>query len=429
MPSIEELESQAAACSQRGDVESTRRVCNEILALDENHLSSLHFLADLALQEADFASAAMHLQALRENSPGDLKACNQLGQALYRQGKLQQALAVYEDAWRLAPRKGMIYLTIGCLHLELGDVDKAAQVFSLGESVDRNLLFLWKNDKTNPALARMSKTGWDTLCRHHTQLHIETVEALGDPAGTARIRDALWPLVDTREVDYDHPQHRPQLFCIRFAESPTFFDAEAFHWRERLELAFPAIRDEILAGLDVAADGRPYLGDGHRLEGELWEPLVNRMSWASVHLYKGGVANQDVIAKFPKTLAALEQVPLATSQGNPAEVFVSVLAPHTRIPEHYGVSSAILTAHLPIEVPPDCGLKVHGDTRAPEAGKLMVFDDTWQHSAWNDSDSPRVVLIFELWHPDLTAREREAVLRSIEAREQWFQRRRLEVAP
>ncbi len=120
--------------------------------------------------------------------------------------------------------------------------------------------------------------------------------------------------------------------------------------------------------MNVAADGRPYLSDRHRLEGALWEPLVNKMSWASVHLYQNGVANDMVIHKFPLTLKALAEVPVAITNGKPSEVFISVLAPYTRIPEHYGVSSAILTAHLPIEVPPDCGLQVHEDIRAPEAG-------------------------------------------------------------
>jgi cytochrome c-type biogenesis protein CcmH/NrfG len=64
MPSIEELESQAAAFSQRGDTQATERVCREILALDRNPLSSLRFLADLALGAGDFESAAAHLQMM-----------------------------------------------------------------------------------------------------------------------------------------------------------------------------------------------------------------------------------------------------------------------------------------------------------------------------------------------------------------------------
>lgn len=423
MPTLEELESQAATFSQRGDLHATERVCREILRVEGNHLSSLRFLADRALLAGDFASAADHLRALIANSPGDPRLHSQLGQALYQQGELRPALAAYQECWRLRPRQRLIYLTLGCLHLELGDTGKAAQVFSLGELVDPDILSLWRQPDTSPAVARMSKSAWETLCAHHTGLHLQSVATLGEPAATARIRDAVWPLLDAREVQYQHPRHRPRIFSIKYADNPTFFPTGAFTWREPLEQEYAAIREEILTGLDLAADGRPYLRDSHRLRGEQWAPLVNRMSWASVHLYSAGVANEGVIGKFPRTLAALEKVPLATKQGRPSEVFISVLAPRTRIPEHYGVSSAILTAHLPIDVPPGCGLKVLEETRVPEPGKLMVFDDTWEHSAWNDSDRPRVVLIFELWHPQLTALEQEAISRSFQAREHWVRQR------
>ena len=412
--------------SQQGDTLSAVRVCQEILAVDKNHLSSLRFLADQAMESGDFASAANYLKTLFENSPGDLPVLTQLGQALYRQGKLEQAVAVYTDYWRIKPGNRVIYLTLGCLYVELGNIDKAAQVFSLGEVVDHNLLSLWNNPETNPAVSQMAKTAWDTLRQHHTELHIAAVDASEKLEHLNRIRNAVWPLVDTRAVDYQHPLKRPQVFSIKYNTSPTFFDTNAFPWRGQLEENFQEIRQEILAGLNVAADGRPYLSNRHRLEGAQWAPLVNRMSWASVHLYQNGVANDKVIQKFPQTLKALAGVPVATTKGKPSEVFISVLAPNTRIPEHFGVSSAILTAHLPIDVPADCGLQVHEEIRIPEAGKLIVFDDTWEHSAWNNSDQPRVVLIFELWHPELNEPERQAIARSIQARESWLKRRRVD---
>ncbi|MEE4144862.1 MAG: aspartyl/asparaginyl beta-hydroxylase domain-containing protein [Halieaceae bacterium] len=426
MTSIAELENLAIAFSQRGDIPSTIRTCQEILAVDGNHLSSLRFLADIAIDSGDLSSAANYLKTLLANSPGDLQALSQLGQALYRRGELEQAVDVYTDYWRIKPGGSTIYLTLGCLYAELGDIDKAAQVFSLGEAVNADLLSLWKNPDTNPGVSKMSKTAWETLCQHHTELHVAAVDADGRQEDLDRIRDAVWPLADMRPVNYRHPKHRPQGFSIKYDTAPTFFDSNMFPWREHLELRYPDIRREILAGLDVATDGKPYLSDRHRLEGQLWEPLVNKMSWASVHLYQNGVANEKVIHKFPETLEALGGVPVATTDGNPSEVFISVLAPHTRIPEHFGVSSAILTAHLPIEVPPGCGLEVHGETRAPEPGKLMVFDDTWEHCAWNDSDQPRVVLIFELWHPELSEPERLAISRSFQARRDWVRRRKVD---
>ena len=45
----------------------------------------------------------------------------------------------------------------------------------------------------------------------------------------------------------------------------------------------------------------------------------------------------------------------------------------------------------------------------------VVFDDTYEHEAWNRSKEPRVVLIFDLWNPYLTEAERAAVTDVVEA--------------
>jgi hypothetical protein len=52
---------------------------------------------------------------------------------------------------------------------------------------------------------------------------------------------------------------------------------------------------------------------------------------------------------------------------------------------------------------------VAGEARETRFGRLMIFDDSYEHSAWNDSEVARIVLIFEIWHPALSAAERTAV--------------------
>jgi len=65
--------------------------------------------------------------------------------------------------------------------------------------------------------------------------------------------------------------------------------------------------------------------------------------------------------------------------------------------------------HLPLIIPPGCGFRVGGEQREWEPGKAFVFDDTIEHEAWNDSDEPRAVLIFDIWNPDISAEERAMV--------------------
>ncbi|MFZ4604067.1 MAG: aspartyl/asparaginyl beta-hydroxylase domain-containing protein, partial [Caulobacterales bacterium] len=87
----------------------------------------------------------------------------------------------------------------------------------------------------------------------------------------------------------------------------------------------------------------------------------------------------------------------------------SVLAPHTVIPPHHGETNARLVAHLPLVVPPKCTYRVGFDHREWREGELLIFDDTIEHTARNDGDEPRVVLIFDVWNPYLTVDERAVV--------------------
>jgi aspartyl/asparaginyl beta-hydroxylase (cupin superfamily) len=96
------------------------------------------------------------------------------------------------------------------------------------------------------------------------------------------------------------------------------------------------------------------------------------------------------------------------------------------IPSHRGSVNGRLIVHLPLIVPENCGyLRVGEDQRSWEEGKLLIFDDTFDHEARNDSDQTRVVLIFDIWNPQLSQAERDA-FRRILATAADFEKRLLE---
>ena len=54
-------------------------------------------------------------------------------------------------------------------------------------------------------------------------------------------------------------------------------------------------------------------------------------------------------------------------------------------------------------------MQVGDETVRWEPGNAVFFDDTYAHHVWNKADSDRVVLLFDLWHPDLAREEREVI--------------------
>ena len=114
--------------------------------------------------------------------------------------------------------------------------------------------------------------------------------------------------------------------------------------------------------------------------------------------------------RCPHTMAALDAAPLPHVEGSTPHALYSRLAAHTRIPPHVGLINTRLICHLPLLVPENCGaLRCGSQEQTWVEGQAYVFDDSIEHEAWNDSDADRVVLLFDIWRPELSVEERELV--------------------
>lgn len=189
-----------------------------------------------------------------------------------------------------------------------------------------------------------------------------------------------------------------------------FHPSHRFAWLKRFADATDAIRAEALA---LVQSGRaeliPYLQYREHEALAQWQALNNNLDWGALHLLKEGTridANADAC---PITMELLSHVPQPRIAGASPNALFSLLAPRTAIPPHVGVSNARLLCHVPVDIPSGCWFRVGAETRFWKAGEPFVFDDTIEHEAANPSDRLRIVLIFDLWHPDLDAVERDAI--------------------
>ena len=197
-----------------------------------------------------------------------------------------------------------------------------------------------------------------------------------------------------------------QLYIPRLPAIP-FFDREQFPFLDELEAHTDVIRDEVSSALAERQDGfSPYIAYRAGEPVNQWSDLNHSTDWNAYHLFKGGEPVEENLASCPRTRALLEKLPLCGLSGLCPNVFFSALAPKTRIPPHDGESNARVIAHLPLIVPDNCGIRVGFETREWEVGKALIFDDTLEHEAWNDSDELRVVMIFDLWNPLLSEQDR-----------------------
>lgn len=185
-----------------------------------------------------------------------------------------------------------------------------------------------------------------------------------------------------------------------------FFDRADFDWVSAIEACTDDIREELNSLLVDGRDGfRPYIhGDPNRARLNS-NPLLDSADWSALFLCENGEQAEAVIARCPKTWDAVQAVPAPRIANSPTVMF-SLLRAGARIEPHTGMFNTRLVCHLPLIVPPDCGFRVGNEVRQWEVGKLFIFDDTIEHEAWNNSDQDRVVLIFDIWRPELSAKER-----------------------
>ena len=187
-----------------------------------------------------------------------------------------------------------------------------------------------------------------------------------------------------------------QLF-IRLIESIlTFFSKEKeavidpakFAWTKHIEENTALILAELKTILDEY-DSIPNLGD---LSEEQKRIIAGERNWKTFLLYTYGARINKNISQCPKTDKFVRTIPGMTT------AFFSILEPHTSLIPHRGPYKGVLRYHLGLIVPQPrdlCGIKVNGETYHWEVGHSLIFDDTFIHEAWNNSDEKRIVLFVD----------------------------------
>jgi aspartate beta-hydroxylase len=202
----------------------------------------------------------------------------------------------------------------------------------------------------------------------------------------------------------------PSYMLFPYLRNYEFFDRELFPWLAAVETATDSIREELVAVLSADQSGiEPYIAFKEGLPLRQWKELNHSRRWGAYFLWNQGRLEPAHLQRCPRTAEVLAQVPQVDIPGRGPTAFFSILDARTKIPAHTGVTNTRVTVHLPLIVPPGCGFRVGGEIREWRVGTGWVFDDTIEHEAWNDSDAPRAILIFDVWNPELTLLERQLV--------------------
>jgi aspartate beta-hydroxylase len=414
---IRGLIQQAERAQAAGQRDEARRLLAHAESVAPDHALVLNARAIDHLQAGDAARAK---ELLERAVVADAKnpslwmniatACRGLGLLDDEERALQRVLA-------LEPRHLLGLLQKAELLTRRGKPKAAASVYQ------NALQTLQPNQRLPSVLRDALNRAVDAVRRNDAALvgHLDAAaRAIRDAhpgAELARAEHALAALTGTKRIYLPQPTflHVPKL------ASEEFYPREMFPWLTEFEAATADIRAEFeRALLEDAAGAVPYIDYPDGVPLDQWAELNKSRRWSAFFLWRDGQRVAAHADRCPKTASLLAKAPTADVRGYAPTAFFSILDKKSHIPPHCGVTNSRLIVHLPLVVPGNCRFRVGSETREWETGKAWVFDDTIEHEAWNDSDLPRGILIFDTWHPGLTAGERELLRTAVPAIKDYY---------
>ena len=189
--------------------------------------------------------------------------------------------------------------------------------------------------------------------------------------------------------------HLEQFFHKKFKanciiEDKPFFDKKLLNATPDLEKNYEDIKEETIQVLKRYDEITPF---------QMISPdqthLSNDDRWKMFFLKAANIKFEKNLNMMPKTKALLERNPEIIS------AYLSILGPRKYLPPHCGPWAGVLRAHLGLIIPDegDCSITVDDKTYYWKNGEVVYFDDTYKHSAFNNSDKIRVVLFMDILRP------------------------------
>lgn len=380
---------------------------------------AVSWLARSAQARGDAISAVQLLSDAARNQPGDAQIALDLAFAQLGAQQPMQALVTLEAAVMRAPDYYPAWLLLGEIREVGGDQGGALKAWYQAVTKAQRAGHWHDEASTPPHMLRAVVHAIGIVRAGRRELFFGAYDELRQRFGASelkRVDRALAGYLGDWHATPPDSRQKPRFFFFPDLPQTPYLDPDLQPWAPMLREAFPAIRDEALRVF--TEDGRfddfvDLKGPG-RMDDFVGGPGP-RPAWEALFFWRHGLRYNTTHERCPQTSQALENITLCRVEDEAPEICFSVLAPGSIILPHYGVTNTRAVMHLPLRVPPGCALNIIGvGPHAWREGELMMFDDTYQHEAWNHSNDSRIILLMDCWNPHLSAVEQLAVKQLVE---------------
>jgi aspartyl/asparaginyl beta-hydroxylase (cupin superfamily) len=361
-----------------------------------------------ALAARDMPRAAAVLREAATAAPAAEFPWPALAHAELALGQNDAAEAALDRQLELAPRDVGALLHKGWLREQAGDARAASSFYQAA----RNQIAL--DGSVPPALAALHTHAGQFIGAASGEFTAHLLDSLGKDL-SPMMAEALDLLTGRRQLYLQEPS----VFYYPGLPQRRFYDPMEFPWLTPMLDLLPAMQDELAAVQAAGGEGfAPYVQRTDNRPAPN-NPLLDSPAWTALHFWRSGVQVPENSARCPATMAALELAPMPRIPGRSPNAHWSRLLPGAHIKVHTGMLNTRLICHIPIQTAPACSLRVGSETRGWEPGVPLIFDDSFQHEARNAGPHERVVLLFEIWRPEIPEADRAAISRIFQAIEAY----------
>ena len=179
---------------------------------------------------------------------------------------------------------------------------------------------------------------------------------------------------------------------------PFFYSNINFEWCKKLQSNYETIKNEFI---------NVYTNNSENKKATEKFSLDKQNGWTQAELLIYGLWKEKNIKLFPQTYELIKNIK------NISTCYFSILTPNTQIHPHIGDTDAYYRFHLGLIIPkglPECGIQVGSEKRDWKENEFTIFNDVYKHTAWNNTNEIRVVLIIDILRDfeDITKKEVEA---------------------
>lgn len=389
-------------------------VSPEDILLLSRHAQALDKLAERKHSNKILEDAiAAYLSLLQMDNINDdifLKTADRCINRMRFRGQHSKAISVHKMLIAKFPQNpkhrndlAVTYLMVGRVPSAKRILEEALQLWPTdGFALVHYGFILKTSDNDNEGGARYMQAGIDSKAPGTLDarflFHLgDAYSRLGEQTKSEKVYD-----LGVRKGLFRSKYQRSLYNVDRLTARPWWTLQQTTYLRElrKFEERWKEIRDEGLAILQSHNQINSFKDEA--------ENLRDKGVWKQLELYARGQQISSNCKRAPVTCQLIAQFPAAHTCRRGQAKF-SVMQPNTHVWPHCGPTNCRLRAHLGLVVPPGTELRVGEEKRSWKEGKMLVFDDSFEHEVWHNGSSIRLVLIVDVWHPELTEQERRSL--------------------